>query len=182
MRNSIVNREVRSWLGKFRKVSLQERITLRHTIASYVLHTLRLHAGDGITRDVYKSVSKFDRGEVKTKARHTTPRQYKQKSFEQSIKNSSNMGISLGTKNTGLINSLRSIANKLESSTITKAEARAELQSLVEVPDELLSEYNLSITYHDYGLYRLKQSGKYLREDSEQGCHKGAWGIIEKSE
>lgn len=76
---------------------------------------------------------------------------------------------------------LKDIYKDYLAKVITAEEAMLQIRKTYLLTDEELSEEGLTINYHDYGIYQLKENGEYLTEGSETECLERASEILFKN-
>ncbi len=75
---------------------------------------------------------------------------------------------------------LKELQQRYLNTDLKAEEAIKEIFDIYLNTDDVLSLYGLTIKYHDYGLYQLRENGEYLMEGEETECLERASEIITK--
>lgn len=66
---------------------------------------------------------------------------------------------------------LKHLLDSLEKDQLTELEVKERLLNLIRIPDNILSENNIEIYHHGYGLFQVRLDGEVLWEEPEIDCH-----------
>lgn len=66
---------------------------------------------------------------------------------------------------------LKHLLDSLEKGQLTELEVKERLLNLIRIPDNVLSENNIEIYHHGYGMFQVHVDGEVVWEEPEIDCH-----------
>lgn len=75
---------------------------------------------------------------------------------------------------------LRQLLDSLEKDQLTELELKESLLDLIRIPDNVLSENNMEIYHHGYGMFQVRVDGEVVWEEPEIECHLRATELLLK--